>query len=326
MPSSEASLCKRCQSLSDGYVGKGERIERGSDEWNELRKSFSETTAEKCDLCRLISKSIIAFRDIGHRPELQGADWRLPANVVYGPRHLLYVGYTQSETGYVDSYGTQKRMVDLRLWNNMFGENYSLSDRNFDKGNIRNYASNDEERDALKILLDDHKPVGNVKLEVTTPPNQCLPWLGFDSATEISSSSANEKCFDRIKEWLKNCERDHHECVTEAVEESGLTNPKRLIDSGPLDEEPAPRLIDSPAGKVKYCALSYCWGNNTTVNYMTTTDTIEARRNGIRFRDLPRTFRDAIEIARKVECRYLWVRSYTLWAQLFATMLTLTKD
>ena len=314
MPSSEASLCNKCQRLSDYYKRYGERDERESDKWSELRQPCAETTPEKCDLCRLISESIIAFRDIGHRPELQGSNWRLPENVMYKRHHLLKVGYTQSETEDVDCYGTEKRTVDLNLWERMFGESYTLSDREFDKGNIRNYVSNDEQLDALKLLLNDHKPVGSAKLEVTTPPNQTLPWHGFNGATEIASSSSNGKSFDRIKEWLKNCSRDHRGCVAEAVAKSDLPNPKRLIDTGPSDEEPALKLIDSPIGKVKYCALSYCWGKDAAVNYMTTKDTIEARRNGIPFRELPRTFRDAIEITRKVECRYLWVRSYNLSA------------
>lgn len=91
---------------------------------------------------------------------------------------------------------------------------------------------------------------------------------------------------------------------------AGAERPKRLIDTGSLDDEPAPRLIDCPDGDgewEKYCALSYCWGQGGEDYYMTTRESYCVRKAGIPFEELPRLFRDAVVVTRRVGCRYLWV-------------------
>ena len=154
------------------------------------------------------------------------------------------------------------------------------------------------------------KAVGRAELEITTPLHENLPWSGFANDTEISNHSGSEECFVRIKGWLGECLRDHQNCNEVSVKGTDAESPKRLIDTGPLDDNPALRLIECSDGdgeRVKYCALSYCWGERREKNYMTTRETYQVRRNGITFEELPRTFRDAVVIARRVGCRYLWV-------------------
>ena len=56
----------------------------------------------------------------------------------------------------------------------------------------------------------------------------------------------------------------------------------------------------------RYIALSHCWGGSTPP-CLTTTKTIESNKRGIRWSSLPRTFSDAIHVARELGIRYLWI-------------------
>lgn len=58
---------------------------------------------------------------------------------------------------------------------------------------------------------------------------------------------------------------------------------------------------------VKYIALSHCWG--TEQNFTTTKATRDARMKEIAWNELPKTYRDAIKVARKLHIRYVWIDS-----------------
>lgn len=65
------------------------------------------------------------------------------------------------------------------------------------------------------------------------------------------------------------------------------------------------RLVDNHDVGTHYATLSYCWGQTRT--FTTTTRSLRLRQARIDFRSLPKTFRDAIIIARKLDIRYLWI-------------------
>jgi hypothetical protein len=54
-------------------------------------------------------------------------------------------------------------------------------------------------------------------------------------------------------------------------------------------------------------ALSHCWGSSIPVT--TTLDKLDTHKTAIKLNTLPRTFRDAIEITRKLGFSYLWIDS-----------------
>lgn len=259
-----ATLCADCWHLTTEFSKR------------HLRKDFAQPGPETCNLCRLLRDSIMAFRDLGDKPELRGADSRLPTQklMVYHsnryPMCGVNVTYTRPATATAD-------------------------------GRARVYGSEGA----------DVKVVRSAELEITTPPDQNLPWGGFANDLAISNYSGSEECFVRIDEWLEECLKDHQICNERPLGCADTEGPKRLIDTGPLDDDPAPRLIDYPDsgdGKmVKYCALSYCWGREAE-NFMTTKETYDLRRAGISLEELPWMFRDAVVISRRIGCRYLWVR------------------
>lgn len=59
----------------------------------------------------------------------------------------------------------------------------------------------------------------------------------------------------------------------------------------------------------RYAALSYVWGESSP--FTTTKANIEANKEGIDIDKLPKTFQDAIFVAREMGIGYLWVDS--LW-------------
>ena len=92
----------------------------------------------------------------------------------------------------------------------------------------------------------------------------------------------------------------------------GPVLPKRLLYVGDPDSDVL--RLDRPKGndRVKYVALSHCWGNLTNENkrqFSTTDDNIEARLKGFSFSELPKTFRDAVLVTRKLDIQYLWIDS-----------------
>ncbi|TDZ24651.1 hypothetical protein Cob_v002516 [Colletotrichum orbiculare MAFF 240422] len=107
----------------------------------------------------------------------------------------------------------------------------------------------------------------------------------------------------RITNWLDKCDQHPH-CRTE-----GGPMPTRLLDVGTKDSgslirlvEPDPKLCD------RYITLSYCWGD-AAKHFTTTSETIHARKEGIKIEDLPRTFQDAVVVTRTVGVQYLWIDS-----------------
>ena len=84
--------------------------------------------------------------------------------------------------------------------------------------------------------------------------------------------------------------------------------PTRVIDVG--DSETLPCLYLPKGRAARYCTLSYCWGANGAW-YQTTNDNISERSRSLPFitngKPMPKTYHDAIIIARCLGIRYLWI-------------------
>jgi Heterokaryon incompatibility protein (HET) len=128
--------------------------------------------------------------------------------------------------------------------------------------------------------------------KVSEMPNDST---GSDAACEVASF------------WLRNCLTSHPNCP-----KPGSFLPSRVIDVGPEDGSEDPYVRDTrkytvPSNKKLYATLSHCWGNSPMIT--TTRATLLERSNGIPISTLPKTFRDAVIICRKLGVRYLWIDS-----------------
>jgi hypothetical protein len=84
-----------------------------------------------------------------------------------------------------------------------------------------------------------------------------------------------------------------------------FTVPSRLLHAG-TTEHPDLRLCKLPNG-TEYASLSHCWGKHVPVKLLSSN--IAAFYERIEFTELPRTFREAIEVVRHLNIEYIWIDS-----------------
>ena len=153
-------------------------------------------------------------------------------------------------------------------------------------------------------------------IRLTFTDNQC----GYTP----SSSTDSPGSWELISQWLKQCTGNHSRCNAPIPE---LWAPTRLLDIGTPESEFV-RLVETEESlflKQPYATLSHCWGNAQIT--MTKLATISEFRHDVSYELLPKTFNDAIRIARSLHLRYLWIDSLCIiqdsrddWEREAATM------
>lgn len=101
---------------------------------------------------------------------------------------------------------------------------------------------------------------------------------------------------------MHNCVEKHEYCIASTVQ-----LPSRLLDLDCSSGTDVIRLWETEGARGHYATLSHCWGD--TGHFTTSRASIAARRQGINIEELPKTFQDAVAIARRVGMRYLWIDS-----------------
>lgn len=83
--------------------------------------------------------------------------------------------------------------------------------------------------------------------------------------------------------------------------------PTQVVDVGPDDGSQSPRLYFTRGQRGRWISLSHCWGQSS--HFITDSQNLAERQKGMSLNDLPPTFRDAVEVTRRLGQRYLWVDS-----------------
>lgn len=100
------------------------------------------------------------------------------------------------------------------------------------------------------------------------------------------------------KAWIQDCRTSHSKCS----QPTEYAVPVRLINvSG---ETPC---LSQGTSDTPYAILSHCWGKSKS--FTTTSQNLELHERSIDFAAMPKTFRDAIELTRELNIRYLWIDS-----------------
>jgi Heterokaryon incompatibility protein (HET) len=130
-------------------------------------------------------------------------------------------------------------------------------------------------------------------------------------AVELPQNTASEESFLWPQKQLDYCRSNHdcETCISQAAESSSseLNFPTRLIDLSPFhDSSEDVRLVEraSLVSKLEYVTLTYCWGGRPGDDYETTENNQQRR---IAFSSLPKNFCHAIEVARRLNIRCLWI-------------------
>jgi hypothetical protein len=111
-----------------------------------------------------------------------------------------------------------------------------------------------------------------------------------------------EKRFRAASLWLDQCDKNHActKCTTD-----GTTLPSRVLDV--YSQIASGLALCETHGKPgRYAALSHVWGH-TNNPFVTTIANIETLKKGIDITQMPKTYRDAVTLSRKLGIRYLWI-------------------
>jgi hypothetical protein len=142
---------------------------------------------------------------------------------------------------------------------------------------------------------------------INTPTNddQLLAWPSLGYAKENSNNAGSKHCFEFIEESFHECTTSHPLCAR--PDESFV--PSRLLSIGSISGVSTIKLCDPvhSTEPVEWAALSHCWGGGHPLSL--TTSTIEQRKSGISIDELPATFRDAIQVARHLKIKHIWIDS-----------------
>ncbi|KAF2400151.1 HET-domain-containing protein [Trichodelitschia bisporula] len=117
------------------------------------------------------------------------------------------------------------------------------------------------------------------------------------------SHTASPQSFDTAATWIEACAANHNCNKNLPLMQDSM--PSRLIDVEAFDNSSNVRLVDNDGSCCKYITLSYCWGKTRT--FTTTSRSLRLRKRQISFSALPRTFQDAISIARRLRVRWIWI-------------------
>jgi hypothetical protein len=112
----------------------------------------------------------------------------------------------------------------------------------------------------------------------------------------------------QIQEWLKRCDEDHDGCRRASAIEFV---PTRLLQLQSDNRDTVKLVITDEHGvRERYCTLSHSWGPPTMPFVTTTNDNLqEFKRDGIDVSTLPKNFRHAIDVARFIGMKYIWIDS-----------------
>jgi hypothetical protein len=127
---------------------------------------------------------------------------------------------------------------------------------------------------------------------------------------DIMGDTGSTEALSWIVSMITRCDSQHDKCARIP----GTPPPRRVLDLGepPEGQTRVPsgddvRLVDTNNADVDYVCLSHCWG--TGPMFKTTKENLSDRKQTIILGDLPKTFRDAVEITRALKKRYLWIDS-----------------
>ena len=120
--------------------------------------------------------------------------------------------------------------------------------------------------------------------------------------------TGSDASFQMATKWLRDCNHNHKDCNTNS--NGSPWYPTRLLDLGHCNSEnTCVWLIHTaetrPSGP--YATLSHCWGSAKLIQLTAAIATSHCPVYQIK--DLPRTFREAVETAKRLGIRYLWVDS-----------------
>jgi hypothetical protein len=131
----------------------------------------------------------------------------------------------------------------------------------------------------------------------------CRGTSTYPGSFNVPKDSESDECVNFDVKAVEECINYHKECRKPQC--SPL--PRRVVDVCDFNITSDVKLYDSHGERAKYIAISHTWGQKHM--FMTKESNLAEWKGGIRLQSLPRTFQDAIFMARKLQICHLWVDS-----------------
>ncbi|KAH3908557.1 hypothetical protein HBH56_176610 [Parastagonospora nodorum] len=126
-------------------------------------------------------------------------------------------------------------------------------------------------------------------------------------AKPIIGNTGSMEAMRAASKWFVDCVKGHNTMCPTLVSPDGPPQlPFRIIDVG-TNESTDVRLLHKNGEFGYWACLSHCWGGEQPLQ--TTRDSLTRHQNVIYWRDLPRTFQDAVFVTRAFGIPYLWIDS-----------------
>ncbi|KAK7413384.1 hypothetical protein QQX98_007761 [Neonectria punicea] len=126
--------------------------------------------------------------------------------------------------------------------------------------------------------------------------------INFIPGRVRAADSGSSYAFGKLKGWLNICD-NHHQCVSLDL---SRTLPTRVLDVATTNDRVF--LRETAGQKGRYLALSHSWGSTHRLT-LTTANSASLLNDGILLANIPKTFQDAVKIARELNVAYVWIDS-----------------
>ncbi|USP76157.1 HET-domain-containing protein [Curvularia clavata] len=138
-----------------------------------------------------------------------------------------------------------------------------------------------------------------------TDSRTTVPRYDYGLEFDLGPSTSDVSTWRTLERWMDVCLSTHTSC--QPSKETSTYRPSRLLE---LNSTGTYRLIgvhDMPP-TLQYVALSYCWGTEPLEGLLRLMKTTEDYlSNGQDIDTLPKTFKEAAEIAQRFGVNYLWI-------------------
>jgi hypothetical protein len=126
------------------------------------------------------------------------------------------------------------------------------------------------------------------------------------TAAMLSQSTQLKDAGAQITSWIRNCDENHPGCEYRSTDDFV---PTRLVDIGTGDSHKV-RIVETKKNGITrpYVTLSHCWGKHLFLTLRRVNEEL-LTTEGVNISELTRNFQEAIQVARFIGMRYIWIDS-----------------
>ncbi|KAI1482647.1 HET-domain-containing protein [Daldinia eschscholtzii] len=146
---------------------------------------------------------------------------------------------------------------------------------------------------------------GRFEIEIFATEDEDCPipdeWDYIPVSQRVPPRTDSSETLVKIENWISECIATHDFCDSSEIPQL----PKRVVDVD--SDSKIIRLVEPGDVRSKYLCLSHCWGLEQIIT--TTTETLGDRKKAIAWKELSKTFQDAIIITRALGFKFIWIDS-----------------